>query len=162
MRQFKFRAWDERNEVMHYDFQFIKSGDSGNDWIVFISDKSGVKSGHSKDEHQIVLDNPYFRQQLKVMQYTGLKDKNGKDIYEGDVISFVAASGYADGIGLVKWNCNMCGFILVNHADDIYDSIYDFTESILTIMGNVYNNPELVEGRLRNNYENHELLEADK
>lgn len=33
MKEIKFRAWDEQNKVMHNDFQFIKSGDSGNDWI---------------------------------------------------------------------------------------------------------------------------------
>lgn len=35
-REIKFRAWDENNEVMHNDFQFIKSGNDGNDWILFI------------------------------------------------------------------------------------------------------------------------------
>ena len=37
--RFKMRAWDECNKIMHYDFQFIKSGDNGNDWIIFQSDK---------------------------------------------------------------------------------------------------------------------------
>ena len=33
------RAWDERKKIMHNDFQFIRSGDTGADWIVFTSDK---------------------------------------------------------------------------------------------------------------------------
>ncbi len=30
MREIKFRAWDEKNKIMHYDFQFIKSGEEDN------------------------------------------------------------------------------------------------------------------------------------
>ena len=39
----KFRAWDKFNQIMHYDFQFIKSGEEGNDWICFVSDKQQMK-----------------------------------------------------------------------------------------------------------------------
>lgn len=78
MREIKFRAFDEQNRVMHLDFQFIKTGDNGNDWIIFTSDKQPV-SGDWKD-------NPYFSQQLKIMQFTGMKDSKGQPIYEGDII----------------------------------------------------------------------------
>lgn len=43
MRTIRFRAWDEQNKIMHNDFQFIKSGDEGNDWIVFTSDKQTLQ-----------------------------------------------------------------------------------------------------------------------
>lgn len=80
-REIKFRAWDEREKVMHYDFEFIQSGIEGNDWIVFKSDK------HKLDLKPHPFDNPYFSQQLKIMQFTGLKDKNSlTDIYEYDII----------------------------------------------------------------------------
>jgi hypothetical protein len=82
----KFRAWDEQNKTMHYDFEFITSRkDDRNDvfeWIVFKSDKQPL----SGKPHP--FDNPFFIRQLKISQFTGLKDQTGKDIYGGDVLEF--------------------------------------------------------------------------
>ena len=89
MRQFKFRAWDEKNKVMHYDFQFIKSGEEGNDWILFVSDKQPISN------YEGWLKNPYFQQQLKIMQWIGKRDKNDVEIYEGDIV-IVPADYFGD------------------------------------------------------------------
>ena len=86
MRELKFRAWDEQQKIMHHNFQWIKSGEEGNDWIVFTSDKQKL----TDKPHP--LENPYFSQQLKVMQWTGINN-----IYEGDIVDF-------GGIGVVKYN----------------------------------------------------------
>ena len=75
----KLKAWDESNKIMHSDFQFISSGDEGNDWIVFTSDKQKL----TDEPHP--LQNPYFKQQLKIRQYTGSSTKD-EDIYTGDFV----------------------------------------------------------------------------
>lgn len=120
MREIKFRAWDEQNKIMHNEVEFIRSGTEGNDWILFKSDKQ-------KLECENVLNNPYFQQQINIMQYTGLKDKNEIEIYEGDIV-------YLSGIGLTEIE-----FPFI----DLYQACYE--NDIGAIIGNIYENPELLE-----------------
>ena len=140
--RFKFRAWDEGNKVMHNDFKFISSGDEGNDWIIFISDKFTLEN---HETNPFINPSPYFSQQLKKMQYTGLKDKNGVEIYEED---FIKDKDY---IFIVKWQSG--GFILspIKYSKgtpyigrqfvDLQNAQY-MSESC-EVIGNIYKNPEL-------------------
>jgi uncharacterized phage protein (TIGR01671 family) len=68
MREIKFRAWSE---------------DTGMDYGIGVTDKGNAH--HLYDDKDSWID----KEQI-VMQYTGLKDKNGKDIYEGDIIRYFA------------------------------------------------------------------------
>jgi len=117
----RFRAWDERNKVMHDDFQFIKTGDDGNDWILFVSDKQPISS-----EWQT---NPYFSQQLKIMEYVGINDVNAEPLCEGDIIEFA-------GLGVIMYDEDR---FFVH-----YGTIHSRVSKHMKKVGNIYENPELL------------------
>ena len=132
MREIKFRSWDEQNKIMHNEVEFIRSGTDGDDWILFKSDKQKLEDGN-------VLNNPYFQQQIKVMQYTGLKDKNGVLIFEGDVIKINVS--HFNGIGEVIFHKGC--FMIKYNEDDLSELYGDNLYS--EIIGNIYENQELLE-----------------
>lgn len=173
MRAIEFRAWDEQNKIMHHDFQFIKSGNAGNDWIIFISDKFPLKK---HETNPFMNPSPYFSQQLKIMQFTGLLDKNGVKIFEGDVLELrePESDGKQTGFGrvIVKfgeydtveidggdvslgWYVEgYHGYKRTNGSKDQYEKL----DSLLTCMkdrwsdgweviGNIHEHPHLMEGK---------------
>lgn len=73
------------------------------------------------------------------MQYTGLKDKNGKEIYEGDILEF---SGNVVALGIVKYNENFATFQACNGNSGWLFGNESGTS--IEIIGNIYENPELV------------------
>ena len=110
MREIKFRAWFDGK--MDYDPNV-----DGGPYGLEVNDIFDIK-------HK-----PY-------MQYTGLKDKDGKDIYEGDVIS-----GFEENCHhLVSYHCEFAMFLI-----DVFPlrEIKRFGKGC--IIGNIYENPELME-----------------
>jgi len=135
MREFKFRAWDEKKNVMWYQygsvpgvykFQFSE--------ILFIFDKSIHIKEHTYDKTYILENCP-------LMQYTGLKDNDGKDIYEGDIIKWIYS--YSEFEDLNE---------LTEFDTDVIENIWDVdkwrgceSHFELEIIGNIFENPELME-----------------
>ena len=73
-------------------------------------------------------------------QYTGRKDKNGKEIYEGDILKFKPLKE-KDNVGKVKF---FAGIFFVTDKDDYdYEIGYILIEN-LEVIGNIYENPELI------------------
>lgn len=81
--------------------------------------------------------------ECNLMQYTGLKDKHGKEIYEGDIVKFHYKRVIYK-IGPVVWN-DMFGSWDIDCTDFVaYKSLGKFN-SVSEVIGNIYENPELLE-----------------
>ena len=123
----KFRAWWIQDEVMThiYTLEFLQGG-------IRVSDGCW----HEK----------FLGDEVILMQSTGLKDKNGVEIFEGDIVNY--DDGEFSYIGSVKkdyYQFYINGIEPVDSYDFIdVSNTFDGTTS-LTILGNIYENPELLE-----------------
>ncbi len=114
-REIKFRVWNK----------------DGNKWVKNLTYCIDDFSTTNKEWHI-------------VMQYTGLKDKNGKEIYEGDILR------YSDGSDVsthkIFWDDKAARFYDIRLEDGdsatSYDDFEFFTEA--KVIGNIYENPELL------------------
>lgn len=143
MREIKFRAWDKtENKMMGWE-------------ELCDEDKNGSGDG----EHLVDYFNAVFSNVEPLMQYTGLKDKNGKEIYEGDVLMSEAD----EGIAVVSYNADMARFEIEIFAYDIFtgensEEVESDTLSVVDsyefrdwngaeVIGNIYENPDLLKGK---------------
>ncbi|MGU8770583.1 YopX family protein [Clostridium perfringens] len=124
-RDIKFRAWDEELEEMLYT--------ESEEWF-----DDGVYFRFNKHEDELRHD---------LMRYTGLKDKNGKDIYEGDIVSFYNDEEYKFKSTNALVIYDSAAFMLEHKKlGKEYLGEMDIENMCIKIIGNIYENPELLEG----------------
>ena len=81
------------------------------------------------------------RDDLVLMQYTGLKDKNGVEIYEGDILELV---GGTRNPYTAKWSDKVACWAMDGYPNGPESHIALYRED-LSVIGNIYKNPELLE-----------------
>ena len=148
-REIKFRAW-------HKDEKLMCKATNINEEGAFLF---GVKPGKEQViiEFKIVIpadDKGRFceYQKIELMQYTGLKDKNGKEIYEGDIVRFneFYEGDYKQrgGVAVIVWDEEGHSVCQVDKEDgeEFYIcSTWDLSKNYGgEIIGNIYENPELI------------------
>lgn len=138
--RFKFRAWNIANQkYCHFA-------------TMDISADGLLRVIRPLEESSYIAD---YENRYIIQQCTGLKDKNGKLIYEGDIVNFNCDSEIIRGI--VKW-AELPPAYYVECLPDTNDKycvdwdLYTFDDTI-QVIGNIYENPELLEVRDENNKE---------
>ena len=122
-REIKFRAWDRATNSF------------ADDWKLYLN--GGVS-----------ICDTWATAAVDLMQYTGLKDKDGVEIYCGDIVKVVATEndlnqrGATDGLIVQEFMGNMC-FCFLNGetGTPIYPA---FISHEKTVIGNIYENPEML------------------
>ncbi len=119
MREIKFRIWSHENKAMSNWENLTTTEDNKGDLAALLTDPEGFK--------------------VEWMQFTGLKDKNGKEIYEGDV---VIASSIVKSIQEKHWKkyAKEVKFLLLGANF----SISQARGNSHVVIGNIYENPELI------------------
>ena len=118
----KFRAWTEEGKAMYYGVYPFKDGT-----LLLSYDEIAFDEVPASD--------------FILMQSTGLKDKNGKEIYEGDTVRFSLTDGFnyvtnEDGVVTYK----LGAFYVVNDLAEYL--ISDINTNEVEVIGNIYENPE--------------------
>ncbi len=117
-REIKFRVWDKKEKRMFKPKSLI--------WTyVFLIEEEGRSQRYGSGE-------------VELMQYTGLKDKNGKEIYEGDIVDgrrYYRPKLY--GKRIVKWDFY-----------DLHDLENWCSRKEVEVIGNVWENPEILENNM--------------
>ena len=120
----RFRAWDGGSLCRMYSPEEVMVG-NGDIWVI---DEDGVAG-------EWIVNND-----LVLMQSTGLTDKNGKEIFEGDIIDS------EDGIlsGVVEFRPDLGMFVSTLIKYNNFERLCNVADSV-HIIGNIYTNPELAE-----------------
>ena len=120
-REIKFRAWD--GQQMHY----LSEGK----YITIWDDLHRVKFGMYRIDDDTLITKE--DRGMELMQFTGLEDKNGKRIYEGDIICFPKYEGTQYQLrAVIEWEPEQLRFTDFSPKNEV------------EVIGNIFENPEIL------------------
>jgi uncharacterized phage protein (TIGR01671 family) len=128
MREIKFRVWDKRDNCWIKEFKIDESGMLTLPPILITP------------LPEIIVSNIFDR--FEVIQFTGRKDKNEKEIYEGDIIKHQKYIGDSETEIISIESLEM---FFGNLMYDELELAYDWEAETIEIIGNKFKNPELFE-----------------
>jgi len=123
VREIKFRAWDKKAK----------------DWLLV------YQLGNSGKYFDILNPTKQVGKEIELMQYTGLKDRHGKEIYEGDIVS---QENYPTLYYQVKFDIGdfRVGFIKTSNKENWTDIGKEIVKRF-EVIGNIYENSELTDSK---------------
>lgn len=144
MREYRFRGKDKNTGKWVYGFyleQDTYSMGSKNTKKDLLIKDAGVIVQNSEHDSGVVVDKETLG------QYTGLKDKNAKEIYEGDIIFIKGETELLDIKGKVEYSNTFAQFIITNTGSVANETepLGDYEEENIEVIGNEFDKPELLE-----------------
>ncbi|MEC1878356.1 YopX family protein [Bacillus subtilis] len=126
MREIKFRAWNKENSIMVYEDE---------------DNSSAYWDGVCLSDIEMINARLKYSSTYIWMQYTGLKDKNGREIYEGDIV----IDGHKNSAEVVFDDGCFCviGYLGDLRTHPLRDSL--FCGERFEVIGNIYEDPQLLE-----------------
>ena len=133
-REIKFRGFSETFNKWFIGVPYFSEGN----WWILVDENT--KSGD-------IGTGSYFADKNSIGQYTGLKDKLKREIFECDILRYAPTWRSDSDIGVVKFQQGT--FVLINLENDepigtLAELLHDDTGNHLQIIGNIYENPELL------------------
>jgi len=145
MREIKLRAWDKlekkMKEIKSIEFLGLNKKENKNAYLIGFHNSfpKGYKIPIWYKSPQYILENTCY----KIIEFTGLHDKNGKEIFEGDIVK-----GKYGGSGhkvVFHKGCFMLHLYNDDRFLDFYSlELHNFMNLDIEIIGNIYENPELL------------------
>ena len=142
MREIKFRAWDPESDdngyMVYSDGRDKKNWPCGYDFW-FDNENKLVCRWHEDYDDSFGYTQENSGSLANIMQFTGLLDKNGKEIYEGDI--FKTRSGVVAVVEYDEKNSRFLGWTVERERKIVYVGRGPAVE----VIGNIHENPELLE-----------------